>query len=81
MTDDPLARLATHDVPPLPEDFDSRVHERVNDALLGTHLVELVLRAAPWALFELARAGVGALLFTLTGSYPSDDRRKRRRDS
>lgn len=78
MTDDPFAQLAARDVPPVPEDFEIKVHARVNDALLGTHLVDFFLRAAPLALLEFGRVAIGMGLFTLTGDYPHDDRRKRR---
>lgn len=75
--DDPLEQLALLEVPDPPAGFDRQLHQRVNDWLTLQHAVDLVLRAAPWAIGELARAALGLLAFTLTGRY--DDGRSPRR--
>lgn len=78
--ENPLERLAGLDVPPVPKDFDLKVHDRVNDALLGTHLVDFGLRVVPLALAEMARALVALVVFTLAGSYPAERRKPRSDD-
>ncbi|MBX7165115.1 MAG: hypothetical protein K1X74_02080 [Pirellulales bacterium] len=80
MAENPFDQLADHEVPPLPLDFDLKVHARVNDALVGTHLVDFGLRAIPLALAELARAAVAMVVFTLAGSYPTERRTPRPED-
>lgn len=72
MIQDWFEQLAEQDVPPMPVDFDQGLHEKVNDSLLGVHYVELVCRAAPYALLHFTLAMIGALRYSLTGEYPND---------
>ncbi|HUY33285.1 MAG TPA: hypothetical protein VMV69_10935 [Pirellulales bacterium] len=61
---------ATH-VPPLPAEFDRKVHRRLNDRLLWGQVAELVFSVAPYALVHLAQAACGLLLFTWAGRFPT----------
>lgn len=72
MTPDWIEQLAEQEVPPMPVDFDRGLHQKVNDSLLGVHYLELVCRAAPYALLHFAIAMIGALRFSLTGEFPND---------
>ncbi len=66
-----LDQLAAREIPPLPEEFDRQIHERLNANLLVTHLADLLLRALPWACVHFGCTVIGAIGFTLTGKYPS----------
>jgi hypothetical protein len=72
MTNDLFERLAPGAVPPLPEQFDDEVHTRLNRVLLVTHVAELFLASAPYALARFARAVVGLIGFTVTGKVDVD---------
>ncbi len=74
MIDELFARLAEQPVPPPPGNLASDVHQRVNRWLLGSHLLELATRAAPFALGHLARSFVGAVCFTATGKFVTEAR-------
>lgn len=69
MIDDPFAQLAEQPVPPPPSDLERHVHQRVNRWLLGSHLLEMAARAAPFAIGHLARGFVAAVSFTATGKF------------
>lgn len=77
MTNDLFERLAQDEVPPLPEQFDSEVHTRLNRVLLATHVAEFLLAAAPFTVVRFARAFVELLVYTATGKA-NVDRRDRR---
>jgi len=67
-----LETLAEHDVPPVPAELNERVHQRLNRALLGAHLVDLALGGVPYVAIHFLR-GVGHLIgSTLTGKFESD---------
>lgn len=70
MTHDLLERLAESEVPPLPADFDRSVHQRLNQALLVGHFVELAFRTLPYALIHFGQGLLGAVSFTLSGKFP-----------
>src|SRR5262249_16137545 len=72
-----LDQLSELDVPPPPERFDDELHNRVNQSLLSLQVAEFYLRAMPAALFELGRAFVGFVIFSLTGRF--EDERPRRK--
>jgi len=72
MNFDLFEQLAEDDVPPVPADFDRKVHARVNDSLLSVHLTEFVFRVVPYALGHFAQATIGLLIFTLCGRFPHD---------
>ena len=59
--DDPLEKLALMQVPEPPAEFDRQLHQRLNQRLIVQHVTDLVFRAMPWAIFEMARAAVGLL--------------------
>lgn len=71
MTHDPLAQLAEATVPPLPDDFDRSVHQRLNRTLVAGQLTEFACVALPCALAELARALAAAVVYTSSGRYPA----------
>ena len=67
-----LNSLARHDVPPVPAAFSERIHQRLNRALLATHLIDLVVGAVPYLAIHFLR-GVGHLITaTFTGRFESD---------
>ena len=72
MSQDWFEQLAEQDVPPTPVDFDLKLHQKVNDSLLEMHYLELLCRAAPYALLHFAIAMIGALRYSLSGEYPID---------
>lgn len=78
MSDDLLQQLADHEVPPVPETFDENLHGRVNRTLLSRDLVDLGLRATPWAMGIFAQAVVDLLGFTVSGRL-RNERPKRSR--
>lgn len=63
--------LSQLEVPPVPADFNPRLHERLNRALLWLHASDFVLRAAPRALGQFFVAWLGLAAYTLTGRFPS----------
>jgi len=67
-----LDSLAEHGVPPVPEELDERVHQRLNRALLAGHLVDLALGAVPYLAVHLFRGVVHLISSTLTGKFESD---------
>jgi hypothetical protein len=76
MADIFLEQLGELEVPPPPAEFDSQLHDRVNESLLGAQLMELIVEVMPWAMVEMARAFVGLVLFTLTGRYITESPEK-----
>jgi hypothetical protein len=67
-----LDSLAEHDVPPVPDEFSEQIHQRLNRALLATHLVDLVVGGVPYLALYFLR-GVGHLIMgTFTGRFESD---------
>lgn len=77
---DPLEQLALLEVPEPPAEFDRQLHRRLNQRLIVQHLADLLLRAMPWAILEMARAALGLFGFTLTGRF-DDERRPGKRDA
>jgi len=77
---DIFEQLAEHDVPPVPVDFDRQIHHRVNDSLLGVHVLEFVFQVIPYAVMHFGQAVIGLLAVTLSGGFPRDrgDRSKQR---
>lgn len=66
MSRDVFEKLAEWEVPPAPEQFERRVHERINESLIASHLAEFVLGALPRTAATLAD-GVGHLLWAMLG--------------
>ena len=71
---DLLEQLAEYEVPPVPREFDVRLHERVNRGLLAGQAVELVLKAIPYTVLHLAGAVWGLVMYTMTGRYGHERR-------
>jgi hypothetical protein len=71
---DLLEQLAEYDVPPVPGEFDVRLHERVNRGLLVGQAFELVLKAIPYTALHLAGAVWGLVLYSVTGRYGHERR-------
>ena len=67
-----LETLAEHGVPPVPAELDERVHQRLNRALLGAHLVDLALGALPYLAGHLFRGVMHLIGSTFTGRFESD---------
>ena len=76
---DIFEQLSEHEVPPIPVELDRQIHHRVNDSLLGVHVLEFVFQVIPYAALHFGQAIVGLLAVTLSGSFPHDrgDRTKR----
>lgn len=72
MMDDLFSQLANSPVPPPPRNLERDVHQRVNRWLLGSHLLEVVTRAAPFALGHLANGFLAVGRFTATGKFAPD---------
>jgi hypothetical protein len=70
MATDLWQQLATEEVPPPPVEFDHQLHERVNKSLVSLQLIDLAVRAMPWAIFEFARAVLGLVAYSIAGRYP-----------
>ena len=70
MATDLWQQLATEEVPPPPVEFDHQLHQRVNKSLVSLQLIDLAVRAMPWAIMQFARAVLGAIAFTIAGRYP-----------
>jgi hypothetical protein len=67
-----LETLSERDVPPVPDKLNERLHQRLNRALLATHLLDFVVGAVPHLTAGLLRA-IGHLLgATLTGRFEED---------
>lgn len=81
MSDNFLERLADQQVPPVPEDFDEKLHTRVNRTLLSRDLFDLGLRAAPWAMLTFAQSLIDLFSFTVSGRLQNERPRQRRRTS
>ena len=73
---DPLEKLALLEVPEPPAEFDRQLHRRLNQRLIVQHMADLLLRAMPWAILEMARAALGLFGFTLTGRFDDERRPK-----
>lgn len=67
-----LDSLAEHGVPPVPEELDERVHQRLNRALLVTHLFDLAVGAVPFLAVHFFRGVVHLIGSTFTGRFESD---------
>ena len=65
MSNDFLDQLAAIDAPEPPPEFDRKLHQRVNRALLVQHLFGLAVGSVPWAVFHFLRAVLGAAAFSL----------------
>ena len=73
MSRDFLEQLSELDVPAPPLEFDRQFRRRLNHALLLQQTLDLVVRAMPWAMLQLARALIGAIDYTLTGRFRDPD--------
>ena len=64
-----LEQMSEIRVPPLPEDFDRSVHQRLNKRLLLEHLADLLFRGLPTAVAHFAQPWVGLLVYSLVGRF------------
>ncbi len=69
MSNDFLDQLASLEVAETPPEFDRRLHQRVNRALLAQHLLGLAAGCIPWVALHFLRGVLGALAFSLTGRF------------
>lgn len=70
MSTDLFDRLAETHVPPVPEQLDRAVHERLNRALVVGQILDFAIRAIPYACAHFAKAIGGWIVFTVSGSFP-----------
>ena len=80
MSNDFLDQLAAIDAPEPPPEFDRKLHDRVNRALLLQHLLGLAVGSIPWAVFHFLRAVLGAAAFSFTGRFDDRKREKKKND-
>jgi hypothetical protein len=66
-----LESLAEREVPPVPADLNRQVHERLNRALLVSHLIDLTLGGLPYLAVHILRAVGHLLLVSFTGRFES----------
>ena len=64
-----LESLAERDVPGVPADLNRRVHQRLNRALLISHLIDLTLAGLPYLTIHFCHSIGHFLKFTLTGRF------------
>jgi len=74
MAGDLFERLADAEVPPMPDNFDREVHQRLNKALLVVHFAELATKGMAFAAAHFLAATWGLLIFTLSGRFGPDRR-------
>ncbi len=72
---DVLEQLADLEIREPPRNFNRRLHQRVNRALLAQHLFDFFTGGIAWAACHFLRAAFGWLLFTVTGRYREGNRR------
>ena len=73
-----LDQLADVEVPPPPAAFDSKLHDKVNRALLISQIIDLFTSALPWAVVQFSQAFAGLVIFSVTGQYPSKSNKRSR---
>ena len=78
MSDDLFESLAELAVPPVPDNFDREVHQRVNRLLVLEYLVELATKGLWFATVHFARAAWSLVVFTVSGKL-GDPRTRRNR--
>ena len=74
-----LDQLSQQDIPQPPVRLRQQVRERMNVTLLVLQLADLALRGMPYVMLHFAKAVVGLVLFSLSGTYeprPRDDARR-----
>jgi hypothetical protein len=74
MAGDLFERLADVEVPPMPDNFDRDIHQRVNTALLVLHIAELATKGIAFAAVHFLTATWGLMIFTLSGRFGPDRR-------
>jgi hypothetical protein len=75
MPSDFLDQLAAWEVRQPPPEFDRKLHQRVNRALLTQHLLGLAVGCLPWVLGHFLRGLLGAVVFSLTGRLSGRQRK------
>ena len=65
-----LDQLADEEMPAVPSELDANLHQRINNLLLGQHVLELICLGIPYVFFHLLHALTGAACFSLSGRYP-----------
>ncbi len=72
-------QLTARDIPSVPTQLDAQVHQRLNTALLATHLFDFTCRDLPYATVMILGSTIHFLTFTATGRIkgtPSGQSRK-----
>ena len=65
-----LDQLADEDMPVMPDEFDTNLHHRINNLLIGQQVLELICFAIPYVFFHYLHALTGATCFSMSGRYP-----------
>ncbi len=78
MSSDFLDQLASLEVREPPPEFDRKLHQRLNRALLTQHLLGLAAGCLPWVLGCFFRGLLGAMIFSMTGRFGEPERPKRK---
>jgi len=76
MSNDFLEQLATLAPPQPPPEFDRKLHQRVNRALLTQHVLGLVAGCLPWALGHFLLGVLGAVVSSVTGRFDAPPQRQ-----
>lgn len=79
MSQDLLSRLSETDVPPIPEEFDAEIHQRVNQRLVVSHVLDFAVEGLGYALLAWLEAVAATVGHMFSGQFQSSDRRRRPR--
>ncbi len=73
---DLLEQLAELPLPPPPSQpaFDRSVHERINNRLIVSQVIDLCLRGFGYALWHFGRATFATIRYTFTGKYAENNK-------
>ena len=70
MATDIFEQLAETEVPPAPVDaLDKGFNRRLNNRLLGNHLLDFALRCLPYTAWHMTRAMIAVVWYTISGKF------------
>lgn len=75
MPTDLWEQLAQTPVPPPPKELDQGVRQRINTYLMAGHLADFLFRVLPYGMYHFARGLLGAVMYSLSGRYPLEQKR------
>ncbi len=76
MSVDLFRQFSESKIPPVPDKLEQSVRSEVNRWLLVMHLSELLWLGLPIAAWNLCRAVAGLFVFTLSGKFLSEKKRR-----